>query len=141
MSSKFCYAQVCMQRKMIHMRGPFRTVAALLALFALSAYFAESVMASWCMSGAETSATEAMASDGHAGMHHGDGPGSDRPGSRAPDCPDGMAGAGTSCVAAPLPGTGETVRTAPISQASLLRVHVQSPDLLLISAHFRPPRA
>jgi hypothetical protein len=128
------------------MSGRLRTLAALLALFALSAYFAESVMASWCMPGAETSApAEAAAPAGHAGMHHGgtegDAPGSEHSDSEMPPCPSGMTGAGASCVAASLPATSEPARAAPTSRASLLLALVQSPDLLLVSAHFRPPRA
>jgi hypothetical protein len=128
------------------MRGRLRTLAALLALFALSAYFAESVMASWCMPGAETSASaDGSAPGAHAGMHHGvpqgGSPEAEYPDSEAPPCPFGMTGAGASCVAAPLPATSEPVRAVPIAQASLLLLLVQSPDLLLVTAHFRPPRA
>ncbi len=128
------------------MKGRIRTLVALLALFALSAYFAESVMASWCVPGAETSASaDAPAPGAHSGAHHGGpqsgAPASEHSDSEAPPCPFGMTGTGASCVAVPLPATSELTRAAPISQASLLLLLVQSPDLLLVTAHFRPPRA
>jgi hypothetical protein len=130
------------------MKARLRVLAALLALFGLSAYFAESVMAAWCMPGAEAHAVtpvEDTSPAGHAGVHHG-GPASDSPGSEttppgAPPCPFDMTGAGTSCVSAPLPATAQAMRGAPIVRASLLLPLVQSPDLLLVTAHFRPPRA
>jgi hypothetical protein len=128
------------------MKARFRVLAALLALFALSAYYAESVMASWCLTGAEPSVlVESDARFAHGGMHHG-GPRSDSPGSKpsdseVPPCPFGMTGAGATCVAVPLPASTEAVRAAPITQASLPFLLVQSPDLLLVGGHFRPPRA
>lgn len=128
------------------MRKPLRVAAALLALIALSAYFAESVMAAWCLPGVETAASaEAVAPAGHTAMHHGgtpvDAPEPQHSGSGVPACPFGMTGSGTSCVAVPLPAVREGVRAAPATESTLLPVAVRSPAMLLVTSHFRPPRA
>lgn len=130
------------------MNGRLRTLAALLALFALSAYFAESVMASWC---APADAVPAAVSgdgadaDSHGGAHHHgsseSAPGTEHSESHSSSCPFGMMGGGASCVSASLPAAGEIARPAPAIQVALLPLSDQSPGLLLVTAHFRPPRA
>jgi hypothetical protein len=131
------------------MNRRLRILAALFALFALTAYFAESVAASWCMPSMQSAHSEASAdsqADPHGGLHHGHTPGepsegSHCPHSEAPVCPVGMMGAGASCVAALLPATAETMRLAgPTYETSPLGSN-QTHDRLLVTAHFRPPRA
>jgi hypothetical protein len=129
------------------MNARLRLLAAILALFALSAYVAEGVLASLCPPAAETGgvvAGERADPGAHAGLHHvptesqGE---TEHSRSDAPPCPMGMAGAGSSCVAVSLPATVAVVQpAATIHEAALLLLE-HGPDLLLVAAHFRPPRA
>jgi hypothetical protein len=125
-----------------------RTTSALLALLALTVYFAESVAAPWCMpvatvaSAASGGGADAPARSG--ALHHG--PSEASPGSRHSDsqtspCPLGMADSGASCVAAPLATPPETLRSAPAIEVALLSLSDRIPDLPLVTAHFHPPRA
>lgn len=134
------------------MNRRLRLLAALLALFAFSAYFAEGVYASLCPPGMDSqSAAAGMTSEhgsqhGHHGaLHHSAPSPSDDPGpagSDAPACPLGMAGAGgSSCVSVSLPAAaGAMSLTAPIPSAAAVHLDTTH-DRLLVAAHFRPPRA
>jgi hypothetical protein len=126
------------------MHRRLRLVGALVALMALSAYFAEGVWASMCMPGTDVETAAHGAMDGHAGMSHAaHAPADDssRPDTEAPDCPLGMAGMGSSCVVVSLPASVESpvpaVVTAAVAHAFADSLH----DSLLTAAHFRPPRA
>jgi hypothetical protein len=130
------------------MNRRIRVLAALLALFAFSAYFGESVWAALCPPGMDAHAAHAGevadAADAHAGMHHAPpapeaDPGSTR--SDAPACPLGMAGAGGSCVGVSLPARTDVLVPAPAEHATASIPLDDSHDLLLVAAHFRPPRA
>jgi hypothetical protein len=124
-----------------------RFLAALLALFAFSAYFAEGVWASLCLPGSETHTSMVVgASDhgAHAGMNHAPGESSDDPGSPrsdAPPCPLGIAGAGSSCVAVSLPAAVTTVAQVAPGYAGAPLFLDSTHDLLVVASHFRPPRA
>jgi hypothetical protein len=130
------------------MRSRFRTLAALLALFAFSAYFAEGVWASLCLPGAETHVhmtTDADHHGSHAGGHHhapvqssGD---SDSPRPDAPSCPLGMTGMGSSCVVASLPASTSTIAQAAPEHAEIPLFLDSTHDRLLVASLFRPPRA
>lgn len=126
------------------MNRRLRLVGALVALMALSAYFAEGVWASMCMPGMDGEAPAHAAMDAHTGMSHAaHAPADDssRPDTEAPDCPLGMAGMGSSCVVVLLPAPVESpvpsVETAAAGQSFADSLH----DSLLAAAHFRPPRA
>jgi hypothetical protein len=129
------------------MNRRLRFLAALLALFALSAYVGESVWASTCPPGMATPATtdgDLPEPGAHAGMHHGSAPASgdaDPPRPDAPPCPLGMAGAGSSCVAAPLPAAATAMAQAALAHAATPLFLDSTHDRLLVAAHFRPPRA
>jgi hypothetical protein len=123
-----------------------RVLAALLALFAFSAYFGESVWASVCPPGMETGGAPAPTTSdegSHAGMHHGLAPSAgdpDHPGN-VPVCPSGMASAGSSCVAASLPAITTTLAD-PAPEYAVPGFFLDGThDRLLIALHFRPPRA
>jgi hypothetical protein len=124
-----------------------RFLAALLALFALSASIGESVWASMCPPGMEAHAS--LAEDGaergaHAGMHHGSAPtsgDSDSSRSDAPGCPLGMAGAGSSCMAVSLPAATSTMTNGPRGHTAPTLFLDSTHDRLLLALHFRPPRA
>jgi hypothetical protein len=130
------------------MNPRFRTLAALLALFAFSAYFAEGVWATLCLPGAETHAsmaTDAAHHGSHAGGHH-DAPAQssgapDSPRSDAPSCPLGMTGAGSSCVAVSLPASTSTMAHAAPEHAEVPLFLDSTHDRLLVAPLFRPPRA
>ncbi len=130
------------------MRSRFRLFAALLALLAFSAYFAEGVWASMCLPGTDA-AMNMMAQVDDAsgsemgGMHHPspsvpDDSGSSR--SDAPPCPFAVAGVG-SCVTASLPATGTSVQPL-LAAASLVTLSPDAGlDLFLVTTLFHPPRA
>jgi hypothetical protein len=133
------------------MNPRFRFLAALLALFAFSAYFAEGVWAAMCPPGMEAGShaaaeiAESAAHGGaHAGMHHAPAPSSDEsepsPSDSAP-CPLGMPGAGGSCVAVSLPALTAVMQSGPVVHAPVIGLLDSTHDRLLVAAHFRPPRA
>jgi hypothetical protein len=129
------------------MNGRLRTLTALAALFALTVYFGESVLASWCMpAGPVASSVHAgeAAAPGHPDVHQhgssGSSPESHHPDAPTPTCQLGMAGGG-SCVAASLPSPQETMRSAPATLVGALSLSDPSPDLLLVASPFRPPQA
>jgi hypothetical protein len=101
-------------------------------------------MASWCLPASSFASAEAGAPDAHADMHQrgvrSDSPESERSHPEAPPCAFGGSGAGASCGAAPLPASTEASRAAPIEQSTLLPPG-ETADLILVTAHFRPPRA
>jgi hypothetical protein len=119
-----------------------RLPAALLALFSLFAYVGESV-AAVCAPPVETHASAESAADAHA--HHApvDAPESpDVPDTdQARPCPLGMSGAGSTCVAAPLPAAGSAGGTPALDRTPVLALHDETRDRLLVAPHFRPPRA
>lgn len=120
------------------MNRRLRLLGALVALLAFSAYFAEGVWASVCMPGMDDAAA-AHATDAHAGMNHGaPSPSDDAP---APDCPLGMTGMGSSCVAVSLPSAVEVPAPAVESSTAALTSADDVHDSLLTASHFRPPRA
>jgi hypothetical protein len=125
------------------MNRRLRLVGALVALLALSAYFAEGVWASVCMPGMEGTSAEHAQADAHAAMGHTGhaSAGDSRSDSDGPDCPLGMTGMGSSCVALSLPALIESsvpaAETAAAAQAFAGNLH----DSLLTAGHFRPPRA
>jgi hypothetical protein len=128
------------------MNRRLRSLAALLALFALSAYIGESVWASTCPPGMEMPATmdDGIQEPGaHPGMHHVPAPAPGDPDSspsNEPPCPLGMAGAGSSCVAAPLPAATTTMAHGALAHAATPLFLDSTHDRLLVAAHFRPPR-
>jgi hypothetical protein len=132
---------------MVCMRGRLRFLAALLALFAFSAYFAEGVWASLCLPGAESHAMIADNPAEHgssAGSHHAPAQTSgesESAGSDAPPCPLGMTGAGSSCVAVSLPAVVDTMAPALPAHSVVHLLLDSTHDLLLVASHFRPPRA
>jgi hypothetical protein len=124
-----------------------RFVGALLALFALSLFYAESVMASLCP---PEIVVEAPASeDGsrapvHGGMHHGpSGPekGSAPEGSHTEPCPMAAASMSGSCVASALPMAATIDVPADAPEAAQAVASTDAKDLLLAAPLFHPPRA
>jgi len=129
------------------MRNRFRVLAALLALFAFTAAFAEQVWASACVPAAQAVAGHAavaahpghdcdpaMPMQGHAPQRH---PGVPTGG----DCPFQAVAAGGCALfsfAAP-----DAAVPAPLADASarMISATQAAPDLLLASPHFRPPQA
>jgi hypothetical protein len=124
------------------MNRRLRVAGALLALIALSAYFAESVVAVACLPGMDHDAL-VLEGAAHGSMHHdapaNTGPADDSRGD-APRCPLGMAGGG-SCVALILPVAVSVDRPGAADPETALPLIEDTHDLLLVAAHFRPPRA
>jgi pimeloyl-ACP methyl ester carboxylesterase len=137
----------CRDTNFRSMRSRFRTLAALLALFAFSAYFAEGVWASLCLPGAETQvhmAMDATHHGSHAAGHHAPAQDSGDPDpsrSDAPSCPLGMTGMGSSCVVASLPASTSTIAQAAPEHAEIPLFLDSTHDRLLVASLFRPPRA
>jgi hypothetical protein len=132
------------------MIGRFRRLGALLALTALSAFYAESVWAGACPPEAEHAGAAAQASDGNhhghagtAGMHHPvDVPEGSRPSSpEAPDCPMKFTGASGTCVAAPLASAGSHVHAPAEPEGSVGIVPDPARDRLCSTTLFHPPRS
>ena len=120
------------------MKRRLRRIGALLALFALSAYSVEGARAAVCVPGTDDGAP-AYASDAHAGMNHDvPSPSAEVP---APDCPLGMTGMGSSCVAASLPALADGPAPALESSTVELPVDDRIQGSLFTASHFRPPRA
>jgi hypothetical protein len=127
------------------MRFRFRFLAALFALVALSAYFAEGVWASMCPPETLSAGAEAPMEQDTNGCPLGisDAPAdpSEQSRSDAPVCPLGPLGVGGSCVAASLPATTAQIPPS-LPEGSLLSPSPDSArDLLLALAVFHPPRA
>ncbi|HEV2131047.1 MAG TPA: hypothetical protein VGR27_08090 [Longimicrobiaceae bacterium] len=130
------------------MQSRFRLFAALLALLAFSAYFAEGVWASMCPPGMEAGMNMMAQMDGASGsdmggMHHAspsapDDSGTSRSGT--PPCPFAVAGVG-SCVAASLPATGTSVQPLLAATSVVTLSPDAGRDLLLVTTLFHPPRA
>jgi hypothetical protein len=128
------------------MKACFRTFAALLALLAFSASFAEGVWASTCgsmgpMTSMSTTSSVHMETDGsHAPQHHSEsatsGHGVSSP---APGCP--LIPVLGGCTAVFFPPAETTVAFSATTHAKLLVVLDRTPNLLLVSALLRPPRA
>jgi hypothetical protein len=128
-----------------------RVLAALLALFAFTAAFAEQVWASTCAPASVETQAGSMRMPGSAdaqGQHGSDQdmpmPGHGRGHSRAPtggDCPF-QAIAASGCVFFSFPSTEVAVPDcAAVSAARMLPAAQAAPDLLLAFPHFRPPQA
>ena len=122
------------------MNRRIRFAGAVIALVALSAYFAESVRASMCLPGMDMGMAGEVAADAHANMEHGPADDSQAPSSESPQCPLGMAGAGSTCVVLLMPAM--TATSLPALEADVAgAVFVDGAHDLVISAtQFRPPR-
>jgi hypothetical protein len=124
------------------MNGRFRFLAALLALVAFSAYFAEGVLAAFCAPESPQHAEVAMdtshASAGH--LHGAPAPEAPAEGPHQSQCPFGMGG-GMTCVAASLPGTATAVQPSPASVEGTFIPQQVSIALLLVHSLYHPPRA
>lgn len=126
------------------MRTRFRTLAALLALMAFSASFAEQVWASTCApveaSPSGESAPASHPHGGHGGMempadHH-----DPRiPSSDDAECPVQAVAAGCALVFFPS-ATMDAVPAAPAADPRVAPHADPSIQLLLVSSHFRPPQ-
>jgi hypothetical protein len=118
-----------------------RLLGALVTLVALTAYFAESVRASMCLPGMDMDMAVAGAeSNPHAGMEHGTAGDPDAPRTDLPECPLGMAGMGSSCVAMLIPATAATTIGASEADVAGATSIASLHDLLISAARFRPPR-
>lgn len=123
----------------------FRTLAALLALFAFSASLAEQVWASACAPAARVEAASAAAGMDHGAMpgHPAPAPGHDpRDNAPAPgsDCPlHAVASAGCTFVLLPAAAAAFSRPHAPPSQTVATVADALS-DLLLASGPFHPPQ-
>lgn len=121
------------------MNRRIRFLGAILALVALSAYFAESVRAWLCLPGMDMNTTVEAYSDGHAGMNHT--PAQDSEPTRGvQDCPLGMAGMGSSCTLVLLPPVTTTLRAAHVAEIGGSVFVDGLHDRLVATAQFRPPR-
>lgn len=134
-----------------HMIRRSRTLVALLALIALSAFLAESALAlvcaptmQACEAGMEACASETgplTDFDAHAGAGHQSTPAShdsQSAPSDAPICP--MAVAASGCVATALPAGG-TIEPESVQHDVVLPSVDPAPDFVIVGGHFRPPRA
>jgi hypothetical protein len=115
-----------------------RRPAARLALFALFAYVGESAAAA-CPPAVETHASAQHEADAHA--HHAPTDAPDGPRTDAAPCPLGMGGAGSTCVAAPLPAAASAPGAPALDRTPALATADDTRDRLLVAPHFRPPRA
>lgn len=128
------------------MHRRFRFLAALLALVAFSAYFAEGVLAAFCAP--ESSVHAEVVMDSADGPYHGSSHGSHEPaaheapaeGSHQSHCPFGMGG-GMTCVAASLPGNATVVAPPPSSPEGTYVPQQVTVALLLANSLYHPPRA
>jgi hypothetical protein len=122
------------------MRTGFRTLAALLALIAFSASFAEQVWAGTCAAEAAGTRHAAPASHAHGGMtipaDHPD------PHPATPDdsgCPVRAVAAGCALILFAVTATDEAP-AAPADGARIAPRADPSIELLLVSSFFRPPQ-
>jgi hypothetical protein len=129
-----------------------RPLVALLALLALSAFVAESAWAlvcaptmQACEAGMDACVSE-VAPSADSGMHlgathhGGTSPGDSHSApSDAPVCPMAMAAGG--CATAALPAASIVAQPEIVQHDAVLPVFDRTPDLLVVAAHFRPPRA
>lgn len=123
-------------------RPRYRTLAALLALFAFGVFLTQGLLASTCspdgdmLHGDHAGHADAAVSPGHGHDHQGD----DRSERPAPPCPFVMPGVGGSCVTASLPGSAG-VRLADFAECALARVSpLGAGELILADDLFHPPR-
>jgi hypothetical protein len=125
------------------MKPRFRLPIALVALLALSVYFAEGVLAAVCApeSPVAEAQHEGKGHGGHCPTDEAGGGGTELPRSEKPPCPLGPLGGGGSCVAASLPSS--TVHVSPgFPQDLRVRPSTHAArDLLLAAALFHPPRS
>jgi hypothetical protein len=146
--------------KLMCMKRRTRTLGALMALLAFTAYFAENVWASMCMPGAGAEMTMMAHADAHEGASAGapdraaghvetdDGhamAGEAAPrapdGTPAPACPLGAGSVGSSCVALSLPGSSSAFDSRDTLSSGVNLSPPGPGEILLASALFRPPRA
>jgi hypothetical protein len=130
------------------MKRSFRVPAALLALLALSANFADGAGASPCPPDMESHAAAVTPDAEYAAAHahHAAAPEPDAgqppaPHSDAPACPQGMAGTGSTCISASLPVPAATVAPARLDRTPSLSFLDDTRDRLVVAGHFRPPQA
>ena len=129
-----------------------RALVALLALFTLSALVAESAWALVCVPATVACEADmaACAADAgamtHAGgtasdAHHPAPPSDDSSGAPmdAAGCPMAMAAGGCATVA--LPAIAVAAQPEIVQPDALRAPTSRTPDLLVVAAHFRPPRA
>lgn len=116
-----------------------RTLVALLALVALSAFIAESAWALVCHPG--MGACEAgMEMCPPEAQHEAPSPdGSGRAPSHAPVCPMAMASGGCAVVA--MPAAAVAAQPEIVQSYPTLPSLDRTPDLLIVAVPFRPPRA
>lgn len=126
------------------MRTRFRTLAALLALFAFSASFAEQVWASTCAPAAVEQAGHHAAAESHVDGSHGaiEMPSAPAP-HRGPDVPDEcpVQALAVGCALLPLPAPVREA-PAPADAPRVLAAPYTDPsrEILLVTAFFRPPQ-
>jgi hypothetical protein len=128
------------------MNRRLRVPAALLALLALSANFADGAGASPCPPDMESHASTVApdAEDAAAHAHHAPAPETGEPPaprSDAPACPQGMAGTGNTCISASLPVLTATVAPGRLDRTPTLAFLDDTRDRLVVVGHFRPPQA
>lgn len=128
-----------------------RTLVALFALLALSAFLVDSAWAlacsprmAECGAGMEMCADEAAASahSGDAAAAHHSSPTTDHTQGAPSDahpCPMALMSGG--CVVAALPAPTVLTQTVVAQTVVVLPSLDQTPDLLVVAGHFRPPRA
>jgi hypothetical protein len=138
--------------RFVIMKARFRTAGALVALFALSAYFAEGLWASLCapemrnsgievVAAGETPHADCASDAAHAPAERDSGQPAEPHGSQPPKCPLGPLGVGGSCVAASLPTAATQMAPSYPEDARLSLSPDRARDLLLAAALFHPPRA
>jgi len=125
------------------MKSRFRVLAALLALFAFSASFAEGLWASTCPPMGSMASMDAMhmESEGSDAPEESLEPGSSEPTTSipAPSCP--LTPIVGGCAAVFSPPSEAVVAFVATTQAKPVVVLDLAPDLLLVSSLLRPPRA
>lgn len=136
--------------RFIAMKLRLRYFGAVLALVALTAYFAEGLWASMCppempMAGVEEVVGEEEpqpACPMEMGLASSDtSEPVEQPGPQAPTCPLGPLGVSGSCVAASLPATTTQMAPSLPEDAQLSLPPDSARDLLLATPFFHPPKA
>jgi hypothetical protein len=122
----------------------FRTVAALFALVAFSAYYAEGVLAVFCVTDSPHHAEMIVshaAGDAHAAATHG-APVHEAPaeGSHKSQCPLSMGG-GMTCAPVSVPAAAAAMLPVPASTERALVPAQFNIQLLLTHSLYHPPRA
>jgi hypothetical protein len=117
----------------------FRKLAALSALVAFTAYYAEGVLAVFCVTDSPDHAAMTVsdaAGDAHAPASH-DAPAE---GSHTSECPPGMGG-GTTCAPVSVPAAAAVMLAMPASSERADVPAEFNTQLLLAHSLYHPPRA